>query len=399
MDYWQKFQAQWLAYVPLFLLTLSCGIDSGSLMTAAFVMHLIVCRKKKISVWGEGWKTPLFRQTVIVIVLSLACLAVTLPFNGGHGELILKFLERMIPLVLAVILIRPGRGVFPTVWAGVLLSLVWYIGDTCLHPVWEAGRLFGSFSSPNSLAGILILLLPVALFGIIRWYRACPKAVGAACLVSMIALGILIATGSRNAYISFAVTFFLLLYFSWRQRDWLVVKVMAACIVAACLVFAVLAPGLVSQRLNKDVRQDGRVYLMQVAVQLIEETPLVGVGLGNWGKVYHERFEADNPNHEVNMQSPHNIYLQIWSESGLIGLAGFLGLIIFQLKILLAALYRFYKKQAHGFPWLVGVSLPVFVIFIFGLFDYDFFSRHMMHLYWFYWGLCLYAVQYYIKES
>lgn len=137
---------------------------------------------------------------------------------------------------------------------------------------------------------------------------------------------------------------------------------------------------------------------MQTAVQLIKEEPLVGIGLGNWGKVYHERFEADNPNHEVNMQSPHNIYLQVWNETGLIGLIGFLSLIGFQLGILIRALRRFYHQHSHGFPWLAGLFLPFLAIFLFGFMDYDFFSRHIMHLYWFYWGLCLYAISYYAKE-
>lgn len=46
MDYWQEFQQKWLGYVPLFLLTLGCGIDSGRLMAVAFLCHLLICKKK-----------------------------------------------------------------------------------------------------------------------------------------------------------------------------------------------------------------------------------------------------------------------------------------------------------------------------------------------------------------
>ena len=42
MDYWQEFQQKWLGYVPLFLLTLGCGIDSGRLMAVAFLCHLSI---------------------------------------------------------------------------------------------------------------------------------------------------------------------------------------------------------------------------------------------------------------------------------------------------------------------------------------------------------------------
>lgn len=100
----------------------------------------------------------------------------------------------------------------------------------------------------------------------------------------------------------------------------------------------------------------------------------------------------------MGIQSPHNIYLQVWNETGLIGFIGFLSLVGFQLGSMIRALRRFYRRQPHGFPWLAGLFMPLLAIFLFGLMDYDFFSRHMMHLYWFYWGFCLYAMLYYVKE-
>ena len=51
MDYWREFQQKWLGYVPLFLLTLGCGIDSGRLMAVAFLCHLLICKKKKAALF------------------------------------------------------------------------------------------------------------------------------------------------------------------------------------------------------------------------------------------------------------------------------------------------------------------------------------------------------------
>ena len=398
MDYWREFQQKWLVYMPLFLLTLGCGIESGALMTLSFLCHCLICKKKGISLWGDWWKQPLVRQTFLIVTFSFACAAVTLPFNNGDGELLVKYIGRMIPLVLVLILVRPRRYVFPVVWAGILLSIIWYIGVVFRYPVWRHGRLFGPFSSPNSLACLLLLFIPVALFGIIRYRQSCPKGMIAAGFLTIAALAILVCTGSRNAYISLAVVFFLLFYFVFRQRDKRGLPIMVGAFLAACLGIGILAPGFLAHRFQQNIQNDGRVYLMQTAVQLIKEEPLVGIGLGNWGKVYRERFEADNPNHEVNIQSPHNIYLQVWNETGLIGLIGFLSLAGFQLGTLIKSLRRFYCQHPHGFPWLAGLFLPILAIFLFGFMDYDFFSRHIMHLYWFYWGLCLYAISYYVKE-
>lgn len=338
------------------------------------------------------------RQTVLVIAFSLLCAAVTLPFNHGQGGLLLKYIERMIPLALVIFLVRPGGETFKVLWFGILASMAWYIGDICLHPVWSSGRLVGSFGNPNSLAGIILILIPIGLFGVIRYRCECPKTAVVAALLTAASVCVLVCTGSRNAYLSFAIIFVLCFYMIWRHRDWMSIKILAVFVIVVGLAAAIAAPGLVSQRLQNNVQRDGRVYLMQSAVQIIEEKPLVGIGLGNWGRVYRERFEADNPNHEIGIQSPHNIYLQVWNETGLIGFIGFLSLIGFQLGSMIMALRRFYRRQPHGFPWLAGLFLPLLAIFLFGLMDYDFFSRHVMHLYWFYWGFCLYAISYYAKE-
>ena len=135
MDYWQEFQQKWLGYVPIFLLTLGCGIESGRLMAVAFLCHLLICKKKKLPYFGTLRKDTKVRQTVLVIAFSLLCAAVTLPFNHGQGGLLLKYIERMIPLALVIFLVRPSGETFKALWFGILTSMAWYIGDICLHPV------------------------------------------------------------------------------------------------------------------------------------------------------------------------------------------------------------------------------------------------------------------------
>ena len=137
---------------------------------------------------------------------------------------------------------------------------------------------------------------------------------------------------------------------------------------------------------------------MQSALQLVEEHPIIGIGVGNWGKVYKERFEEDNPNHEKNIQSPHNIYLHIFNETGIIGLLGFLTLIIYQIKLLYASICQSYRMNSRAFPWSIGFGLSIISVYLFGLLDYDFFSRHMMQIYWLMWGMCLCTVYVANKE-
>lgn len=399
MSYWRTFEQNYLPYVPIFLLTLSCGAGSGSLMTASFLAHLIICRKEGRPIAGTLWKAPVVWQTVVTIALFLGTAALTIPFNDGRPAVLLKYVERLIPLALVILMARPGKGTFLSVWFALFLSLLWYLGVVAAYPIWQDNRLFGPFSSPNSLASVLLVLIPGVLFGAIRYRASWPKTSLFMALVSAIAFVVLLCTGSRNAYLAFFVIFLMLLLCCYLGRDWLTLKVMACLLVLSCLCIGVASPQFISDRLHRDVSQDGRVYLTQVAVQLIEEKPYIGIGLGRWGEVYHERFEADNPFHEKNIQSPHNIYLQVWNETGLVGLSGFLILILFQLKVVLRSLIAYYRSHGPGFPWLAGFFLPILAIYLFGLFDYDFFGRHMMHLYWLFWGMVIYSWAYYEKET
>ena len=66
---------------------------------------------------------------------------------------------------------------------------------------------------------------------------------------------------------------------------------------------------------------ENRAYTWTVGLDLFRENPILGVGIGNWALV---RFIED-PGHSAG--SPHSSYLLALVEGGLLGLAGFLGLL------------------------------------------------------------------------
>lgn len=301
-------------------------------------------------------------------------------------------------MVLVAMMIKPCNLTFRISWYGMLISLLVILLSVAQYPRWEGHRLFGPFSSPNTLGGLIIVLLPVIMFGIIRYRRNFPQQVLIATILAAAAIVVMLCTGSRNAYITFAITFFLLLWFVYRYHDIVSLRVMGAMTLVAVIAVGCMAPVILTQRLNRNLQSDGRVYLMQSGLQIATEHPLVGIGVGNWGRVYKQRFEADNPNHEKNIQSPHNVYLHILNETGLVGLSGFLILMVYQLSLLYKSICQAYKKNRQAFPWIIGFGLSILSIYLFGLLDYDYFSRHMMHLNWFIWGMCLYAAMVIEKE-
>jgi O-antigen ligase len=60
--------------------------------------------------------------------------------------------------------------------------------------------------------------------------------------------------------------------------------------------------------------------------QLIKQHPLLGVGTGDFPTEYEKVRAERTPNHWEEVNNPHNMYLMVWAQSGLVGLLIFLGI-------------------------------------------------------------------------
>lgn len=71
-----------------------------------------------------------------------------------------------------------------------------------------------------------------------------------------------------------------------------------------------------------------RVTIWKSAGLMIENNPIFGIGPGNFQEKYLEYQKYFPPYLEWSAPQPHNIFLAFWLESGLVGLAGFIWLLI-----------------------------------------------------------------------
>ena len=53
MAYWRTFQQNYLPYIPIFLLALSCGAGSGTLMTTSFFDSFDCLQKRGNPYYGD----------------------------------------------------------------------------------------------------------------------------------------------------------------------------------------------------------------------------------------------------------------------------------------------------------------------------------------------------------
>jgi len=90
-------------------------------------------------------------------------------------------------------------------------------------------------------------------------------------------------------------------------------------------------------------------------LQVIKQHPVFGVGTGDFPAEYEKVRLQRTPNHWEGVNNPHNMYLMVWAQSGLVGLIVFLGIF--------AALFAKSIRRS-GWEAKMTVGLICFMLFI-----------------------------------
>jgi O-antigen ligase len=129
---------------------------------------------------------------------------------------------------------------------------------------------------------------------------------------------------SRGGYLALAVVA-LGLALAHRRRWWLI-----SAAAAAAIVLLLIPP--INHRVtveldftNPSNTLVGRFELWTVALQMLQQHPLFGAGLSGFAAVIAPFW---NPTHADRFIYPHNILLTFWSETGLLGLAAFIWIML-----------------------------------------------------------------------
>ncbi|MFC2140250.1 O-antigen ligase family protein [Candidatus Auribacterota bacterium] len=261
-------------------------------------------------------------------------------------------------------------------------------------------KAFSTFGNPQFLASYLILTLPLSLSLFISgkqkiWYALSSLFIGFGLLV----------TNTRGAWISvfFALLLLIILFYKYKYQSLAPHSVspsksLSKILLKNRLIFSFIfliifslsfsfyytkaykkVPSLIKQfqlllpKNNASVA--GRIFTWKIALKIIKQHPLTGIGLGNF-KVFYPSFKADYlkkvdysayaPSFFARKEYVHNEFLQIWLESGIFSLLFFLlflgGVFIF----IYSSLKRLKKSKQ---PLQIGIlSSLVSVLFFSFLF-------------------------------
>jgi putative inorganic carbon (hco3(-)) transporter len=341
-------------------------LDIGQLLFVAFVgvwgIHKIVVEKRLLRFTWSDLYTPLLSYVLILILTVFNAVSI--------GAWITEWLKWVLLVILVAFVLDLGqrRGwewiIFGLALAGSANAVVgiytFFGGSGALHLLVNNRffRAFGTFGQPNPFGGFMGLLVPLAAmtaYGYLAriWDdrkvngRISLSLVALLCFYACASLLMVLAlffSWSRGAWLGFGVSMIVVL-FALPRRFWQsVLGVLLMMSVLGAAWSTGILPSSIVDRVSSatqelfvltDVRAVDitpenyaiveRLAHWQAAINMTEQHPWLGVGLGNYEATYN-RYRLLN--WEESLGHAHNYYLNVLGETGIIGLAAYLAVFV-----------------------------------------------------------------------
>jgi O-antigen ligase len=248
----------------------------------------------------------------------------------AFDHVFLAYLANVIFFYLCLVHIDSLKKIKTTVFV-ICLSILFYSAFSLAMGSFSSGRFFyGTMYDPNDLAYFLVSLFPLSLLFVFQSASPAKKMAGSAAAVASVAA--ILFSGSRGGFIGFTAAVTMLL-FSGTARLKPLYKL---AVIGGVLCIALLY----GERINterylslKNISADynvtdefGRKKIWEQGLHFVLTRPLTGVGAGCFSKAIGDwrASRGEIPK----WQAPHNSYLQVAAETGLIGFGFFLSLIL-----------------------------------------------------------------------
>lgn len=352
---------------------------------------------------GEGL-TPIHLMVAVywgILVLATALSPVKAAAISG---LIKVTLNILLFLLMARVLRRP-RLRTGLVSVHLLTSLIvsvyglrqWFFGAEALA-TWvdptsnSAGttRVYSYLGNPNLLAGYLIPAVMLSAAAVFVWPRWTPKLLaGVTLLINTVCL---VLTFSRGGWIGFVVGGFALLVllvqfwsarFTRFWRRWALPILIGGAVLF--LVAAVSAVDPLRDRVmsifagRSDSSNNFRINVWIAVIDMIKDRPILGIGPGNdaFNKVYPFYQKP-----EYTALSAYSVFLEIAVEAGVLGLAGFLWLLVVTFSQGWRRLQQLRECQSVQGYWLIAALATMVGMLVHGLVDTIWYRPQVSTLWW-----------------
>jgi O-antigen ligase len=246
-------------------------------------------------------------------------------------------------------------------------------------------RYGGPIAESNIWGQVLVSILPIALYRFSRARSSLSKMLTAS--ASLFILLAMLFTQSRGAFLALVIVLiFIAIDLKIKSSTLLVMASIG-------LLLLFLVPSKYTERFRnldtlfqsssegvvQDESVEGRREKMLTGLAMFADRPFLGVGFANYSEHYWSyagslglESSTRNINAETTQRQPHSLYIEIMAETGLFGIATFLGF----LGLLLGGLYQTRSKinenQKNPDPdwpaWISSLMMSIFTFLVAGFF-------------------------------
>jgi len=252
------------------------------------------------------------------------------------------------------------------------------------------GRIYSFFENPNTLAQILVMLVPLSI-GLIFASRTFWGKL-AALVVSGLGLLALVLTYSRGCWLGIAVA--ALVFVALYRYQLLPLFILAAAALIPFLPETILTRILSSFNF-RDTSISSRFPIYEASMRAILHDPVLGVGLGSelvWASFARNGFY----NGTLTFVHLHNILLQLWIECGLFGMLSFVGTSLSAFKESARAAAR---SRSALKPLLIGGASALAGALMCGMTDYIWYYPRALFIFWFLMGILFAGIRLVREEN
>ena len=338
---------------------------------------------KKLRIW--------FWLILTWLLISIIAVIISPDLRAGAGIWKAYFLEPILFLIVFLDVIKNKKdlklAIGALIFSSLLVAFYAFYQKIVGQGVWSTEiwgqpkvlRATGPFPHPNFLG---LYLGPLFMLGIgyifLNFKKNIPFIVKIL-FFAVLFLGSLIFAKSEGAIIAIFIALFFCGMLYKPARKWVLISILI--FVLILLSFSSSRHYLTEKIFFQDLSGRLRVNIWKGATEILKEKPIMGAGLNGYrilAPQYQERYYDKDTQELISVEThpyPHNLFLTIWLELGL------LGLVIFFL-----ILFQFFRQGFKNFkkePILIGSIMGAMaVILIHGLVDTPYFKNDLAILFW-----------------
>ncbi len=358
------------------------GVYMTILLFMVFILKTMITPKSRFDMASLDYSAVLFFLSIMMAGFT------SLFFRDSLNYLIYYFISflAMIVIISSIQTYDHLNMLIKLISIGTLLTALygiyqWKIVGIQVDPAFTdlaisqdlGGRVYSTMGNPNIYGELLVLTIPFFIALILNEKPLYKKLSWALTLIPVIL--VLFKTGSRASWVAFAVSAFVFLFF-WNKK-----------LIPVFLILGMIAmpflPAPIYNRIRTIFNPNDRsaLYRKQIldsTISMLKDYWGTGVGLGT--RVWNVIFNRYKSFGLTNVAHTHNLFLQIWSEAGIIAILTFL-LMGFRMTRNTYAAVR--KKENPALSNILAASLSAIAgLVAMGFADHVWFYNRILFMFW-----------------